>query len=198
MPSASLSALWQARATAYDGNSDESRWLYDRERRPAFEKAFLDKAALLLKVPSGTSYAALTQAAAKPAELPSGTSGYLAKELSNITFPGEREAAQETVRAWGVYYGDDEKIRALENGGNHAEAVRFCVSMSSGDSNWAYSQYDQALEKTITLNQTAFDTAINRGFGAVRGGEWGLPLVALLIGGLTFVAIRPRLREYDV
>ena len=195
---ASLSALWQARATAYDGNSDESRWLYDRERRPDLEKAFLDKAATLLKLPSEQTYAAVTQATASPTALPPGTTGFLAKELTNITFPGEREAAQETVRGWGVYYGDDEKIRSLENSGNHKEAVRFCVSMNQGDSNWAYAQYDGALEKTIGINQAAFDNAINRGFNAVRGYDVGLPIAALFIGTLTFVGIRPRLREYDV
>ncbi len=195
---ASLSALWQARAAAYDGNSDESRWLYDREHHPDLEKAFLDKAALLLKLPSEQTYAAVTQAAASPAVLPSGTTGYLAKELTNITFPGEREAAQETIRGWGVYYGDDEKIRQLENSGNHKEAVRFCISLAQGDSNWAYAQYDAALEKTIGINQTAFDDAIEQGFHAVRGYDVLLPVTALFIGALTFVGIRPRLREYDL
>ncbi|MBC8135558.1 MAG: MCP four helix bundle domain-containing protein [Fibrella sp.] len=194
----SLSALWQARATAYDANSDESRWLYDRDRRPELEKSFMDKTALLLKLPAGQSYAAMTQATANPAALPADTSGYLAQELGNITFPGEREVAEGTVRAWGVYYAADEKIRALENNGQHEEAVRFCISMAPGDSNWAYAQYDQALDKTIEINQKAFDAAIERGFGAVRGYDVGLPVAVLLVGGLAFAGIRPRLREYDV
>ncbi|MBC8138630.1 MAG: hypothetical protein H8F28_22350 [Fibrella sp.] len=194
----SLSALWQARATAYDANSDESRWLYDRERRPQLEKSFHDKSALLLKLPAGQSYAAMTQATANPAALPTGTDGFLAQELGNITFPGEREAALETVRHWGVYYAADEKIRALENSGQHEEAVRFCISMAPGDSNWAYAQYDQALDKTITINQAAFDAAITRGFDAVRGYEVGIPVVILLVGALAFAGIRPRLREYDM
>ncbi len=195
---ASLSALWEARATAYDANSDESRWLYDRERRAELEKAFLDKSATLVKLPGEQTYAAMTQATANPAALPSSAKGLFATELANITFPGEREAAQQMVRNWGVYYADDEKIRALENRGQHKEAVRFCISMAPGDSNWAYAQYDQALEKTITINQTAFDAAVDRGFGATRGFDVGLPIAALVVGALAFAAILPRLREYDI
>ncbi|MBC8142026.1 MAG: hypothetical protein H7Y38_11365 [Armatimonadetes bacterium] len=194
----SLSALWQARATAYDANSDESRWLYDRDRRPQLEASFMSKTALLLKLPTAQTYAGVSEATANPAALPSGTTGFLAQELANITFPGERDAAQETVKAWGVYYAADEKIRALENSGNHAEAVRFCISMAPGDSNFAYAQYDAGLEKTIGINQKAFDAAVDAGFGTVHGYDIALPVAVLIIGGLTFAGIRPRLREYDL
>ena len=152
----------------------------------------------MLKLPGGNSYAAITQATAAASSLPAGTSGCFADELGNITFSGEREAALQIVRAWGVYYGDDEKIRTLENSGQHAEAVRFCVSMAPGDSNWAYAQFDQALEKTININQAAFDTAVDRGFASVRVYDFALPVASLLIGVLAFIGIRVRLREYDI
>ncbi len=195
---ASLAALWQARAAAYDANSDESRWLYDPERRPQLEKSFLDSTASLLKLPSEQSYATVTRAAASPTALPSGTTGFLAKELGNITFPGERSAAEETVRAWGVYYETDGKIRALENNGSHAEAVQTDIGVKEGDSNWAFLRFDAALDKTIGINQTAFDAAIKEGMGAVSGYDAGLPVAALLIAGLAFAGVLPRLREYDV
>jgi hypothetical protein len=194
---ASLAALWQARAVAYDANSDESRWLFDREHRPELEQAFFDKCALLLKLPGGQSYDAMA-AATSGASLPPGAEGFFAKELGNITFAGEREAAGEMVRAFGVYYVKDGRIRSLENAGQHAESVRFCISMAPGDSNWAYAQFDQALDKTIEINQNAFDAAIESGFGRLRGYDVGLPVAALVIGALALAGIRPRLREYDV
>ncbi|MBC8101475.1 MAG: hypothetical protein H7Z41_02655 [Cytophagales bacterium] len=193
----SLSILWQARSLAYDANSDESRWLFDRERRSDLEKDFFDKTTLLLKLPTGQSYDSFV-AATSAASLPSGSKGLFAQELANITFAGEREAAQKTVRAYGVYYGRDRQIRALENAGQHAEAVRFCISLAPGDSNWAYARFDEALDETIMINQTAFEAAIEGGFRRLRGLDIGIPLAVLITGVLALVGIRPRLREYDV
>jgi hypothetical protein len=194
---ASLSALWQARAVAYDANSDESRWLFDREHHTELEKAFFDKTAQLLKLPAGQSYEAMAAATSAPS-LPSGVTGFFAQELGNITFPGEREAAQEMVRTFGVYYVNDGRIRSLETAGNHAEAVRFCISMAPGDSNWSYAQFDNALDKTISINQQAFDNRIEQGFSRIQGYDIGIPLAILVLGATALIGIRPRLREYDV
>ena len=43
------------------------------------------------------------------------------------TFEGERAAALATLDAYAVYQRDDRGIRALETGGDHDEAVRFCL-----------------------------------------------------------------------
>jgi hypothetical protein len=193
----SLSALWQARALAYDANSDESRWLFDRNRRPELEKAFFDKTGQLLRLPGGQSYDAVV-AATSADSLPTGASGFFADELNNITFAGERDAATRMVHAYGVYYKLDQRIRALEHAGQHDEAVRFCISMAPGDSNWAYSQFDNALEATIDINQKAFDEAIARGFQHLRGYDLLAPVGAFVIALLAFFGLRPRLREYDV
>ena len=150
----SITALWQARATAYDANTDESRWLFDRAHAADYESAFFAKNARLLAAPGGESYANVAAVTAGP--LPHGMQGYLAQEMDNITFAGEQEAAQETIRTFGAYFAADQKIRDLENGGRHADAVAFCISMKPGDSNWAFSQFDKALGHTIDINQAAF------------------------------------------
>ena len=193
----SLSALWQARATAYEANSDESRWLFDRDHRPALEQQFFAKSALLVHPPAGQSPDAVT-AATTSGPLPSGTTGYLADERKNITFPGEGEAAERATHAFGVYYANDGRVRALENAGQHAQAVRFCNSMAPGDSNWSFVQFDKALDDTININQTAFDASIASGFGTLNHRELTFTLTALALCALGFAGLRPRLREYDV
>ena len=190
----SLQALWQLRATAYDANTDESRWLLDRANADSYDKAFFAKTAQMLQVPTGQSYESVRAATQGP--LPQGAKGYLAQELGNITFAGEREAAQQTVQTFGVYYAADQKIRSLERAGKHEEAVAFCISMAPGDSNWAFDQFDKALGKTLDINQRAFDGAITQGFQDLQGAEW---LGAALIVGaaaLGYIGLRLRLREY--
>ena len=193
----SLSALWKARAVAYDANGDESVWLYDPTRRAALEKGFESKAALLLKQSDARPALAEMSALATTGSIPPGATGFLPTEINNITFAGEKEAALDANRAWGAYLVSDAKLRDLENTGSHTEAVRFCVGMAPGQSNYAFDQFDKALDKVITINHSAFRAAVGRGFAAVNGYEVGLPLAALAIIGCTFAGLRPRIREYE-
>ncbi len=190
----SIQALWQARAVAYDANTDESRWLLDHANAGAYQTAFFAKTTRLLQPAGGQGYDSV--AAATQGPLPKDAKGYLAQELGNITFAGEREAAQDMVRAYGVYYGDDKRIRDLENGGRHDAAIAFCVSMAPGDSNYAFSEFDKALGKTLDINRHAFDDAVAQGFRDLNGMELLCALVAGGIAVLAFIGLRPRLREY--
>ena len=73
----------------------------------------------------------------------------------------------------------------------------YCISMTPGDSNWAFAQFDKALGKTIDINRRAFDVAVAHGFGDLSGMDLLCPLVATGIAALAFVGLRPRLREYQ-
>lgn len=190
----SIEALWQARAAAYDANTDESRWLFDHAHAPQYEAAFFEKTARLLQVPKGRSYENMLNAT--QGTLPQGMQGYLAKEWDNITFEGEREAAQQTIRTYGNYYADDKQIRALENGGGHEDAIAYCISMKPGESNWAFVQFDKALGHTIDINQTAFDRAVESGFQDLRGLDLLCPIFGIGVAVLAFFGLRPRLKEY--
>ena len=191
----SLQALWEAKAVSYDANTDESRWLLDRPHATEYENAFFQKAGQLVGFSPSDMYGKMATVTSTKS-LPPGTSGYLAQELANITFEGEQEEATEALRTFAFYITLDKKIRQLENGGNHAEAVRFCISMAPGDSNWAFSQFDSALDKTIAINQKAFDTAVTQGFDDVKGLDILAPIIALVIVVLAFFGLRPRLHEY--
>lgn len=192
----SIQALLQARAIAYDANTDESRWLLDRPQAAAYEEAFFEKSARLTAFPQAEMYDQI-QAASSQGRLPSGVKGLFADELNNITFTGEGAAAAEMFRAYGFYFGMDKKIRSLENEGNHAESVRFCISMSPGESNWAFSKFDDALQKTIDINQKEFDRAIDRGFAEVRGLDIAALVIGVLLILLSLAGLRPRIREYQ-
>ena len=108
-----------------------------------------------------------------------------------------RAAAEKTLAAYQVYERDDRHIRALNASGNLRGAIAFDTSFAPGNSNWAFTQYDRALESVITINENAFNAAIAAGQQGVRGWTGLIPAIAvLLILALMLVGVRPRLAEY--
>jgi hypothetical protein len=57
-----------------------------------------------------------------------GFGGYCGTELNNITFHGERQAAERTIAAPQTYQQDDQHLRALNTSGNLASAIQFDIS----------------------------------------------------------------------
>ena len=90
----------------------------------------------------------------------------------------------------------DLEIRTLENSGKHAEAVALCTGNGKGESNYAFNRFDNALGRTLDVNQKAFDDAVAKGFSDVSGFEVIAPIGAALIALFTWLGLRPRLREY--
>jgi hypothetical protein len=178
----SLVVLSQARAVSYDANADESRYLVDPARAAQYQQAFLDKSQQVVDLPGATitSYDARyadAVAAYQAHHTDLRFEGYLGSEFRNITFTGERQAAEETLAAYQTYQRDDRHIRALNTSGNLNEAIRFDTSYAPADSNGAYTMYDNALVKLTTINQRAFDRAIRAGEHELRG--WaGIPWAA--------------------
>jgi hypothetical protein len=95
----SIHALCRARAVAYSANADESRYLLDSAHASDHETAFFAKAGSLIVVPEGMSFNDAV-ASAQGGRL-DGFKGYLADELNNITFEGERDAAIMTLANFG-------------------------------------------------------------------------------------------------
>lgn len=201
----SVHALWRARAAAFDANADESRWLLDRPLAADYEKAFEAKSAQIALLPPGVgfgvvelAYTSAQQSATHnlpPSEL-SKFKGFLADELNNVTFEGEREAAVDTLHRWEEYVALDTEIRKLENAGQHDKAVALCTGNNPGQSNFAYTQFDDALDKTLNINQKEFDANLKEA-RAILSPFDALNFVALLlIVGAAFIGMMPRLREY--
>jgi len=126
-----------------------------------------------------------------------GFGGYFGAEFRNITFTGERAAAAQTLAAYQTYERDDRHIRALNRSGDLRAAIAFDTSYAPGNSNWAFTQYDNALAGLIAINQRAFTRAISAGQQDMNSWTGYLPAgVAILVIILVLAGVRPRLAEY--
>lgn len=197
----SVVALSRARAIAYDANADESRYLLDPERRDQYAQAFLAKSQQLYGMKGATldSYDSGLGATWKEYRADHHTldfGGELARELTNLTFPGERTAAERTVDAYAVYQRDDRRIRALVAQGREREAVAFCMGWEPGTSNAHFGAWMTALDKVTDINRRHFTAAVRAGRFEARG---PLPWTCgLLLGAaaLILLGLRPRLAEF--
>jgi hypothetical protein len=198
----SILALSQARAVSYDANADESRYLVDPARAAQYQQAFLAKSQRLADVGlvdifhyDATLARAIGAYRANHADVRFG--GYLGAEFRNITFTGERAAAERALAAYQVYERDDRHIRALNARGELSAAITFDTSYAPGNSNWAFEQYDNALVAVIGVNQRAFSEAIQAGHQGVRGWTGVIPAGAVVfLVAAVLVGVRPRLAEY--
>jgi hypothetical protein len=197
----SVVALSQARALSYDANAGESRYLLDASRRGVYEQAFQDTSQRLLTLPSATldTYDkrlddALAAYRADRSDLR--FTGYYGDEFRNITFTGERAAAEATVQAYAVYERDDRIVRALVRQGRLQQAVAFCIGWDKGASNYHFGQYDAALQHLIAINRDAYGGAVTAGrtglTSRLPGAGAGLPAAVALAA----LGLRPRLAEF--
>jgi hypothetical protein len=197
----SVVALSQARALSYDANADESRYLLDPGRRGTYEQAFQDASQRLLTLPQATlaTYdarltAALAAYRTDHADLRFG--GYFGDEFRNITFTGERAAAEATVNAYAVYERDDRTFRTLVRQGRLQQAVEFCIGYDEGASNYHFERYDAALQRLIALNRRAYTASVSAGRGTPAGLLPGAAAALLAAAALTVLGLRPRLAEF--
>ncbi|WP_238014935.1 hypothetical protein KZZ52_33215 [Dactylosporangium sp. AC04546] len=197
----SILVLNRARAVSYDANADESRYLVDPDRAAQYEQAFLAKTQQLVTLDGATLTtfdARLDDAlqAYRRDQRAVGWQGHLGAEFRNITFDGERPAAETALTRFQTYQLDDRRIRRLVQDGKRQQAIAFCTSYAPGDSNYAFDQYDKALVAVIDINQHAFD-------GSIQAGERELsrwPFVPAAAGAviltLLLLGLRRRLAEY--
>jgi hypothetical protein len=193
----SLHALRQGRAIAYSANAAESRYLLDKAFAANHEQAFFKHVDLIAKLPSGMTYEQLLSAVRSGQLLP-GFTGFLADELKNITFQGEREAAVETLNTFARYFAIDAQIRQLEKSGQHQAAVALCIGTNPNQSNWAFEEFKKAHSKTMDINKAEFDKAIDASFNTLNGFEIKMPILMGSIALFTFLGLRPRMREYSL
>jgi hypothetical protein len=197
----SVYALRVARATAFDANADESRYLVDPERAQQYQQAFLGKSLSLTSFPQPATIATYDAALApvvtqvRQGRTPE-LGGAFGTALHNITFAGEPAAAAAVMETWAVYQRGDRTLRADATSGRMSEAVRLDTSPAPGDSDGEFSAFDAALGRWIQVNQDAFDQAVAAGVGNLNGWNLYPALGAVLVVGLTFFGLRPRIGEY--
>jgi hypothetical protein len=183
----SVHALSKARAVAYDGNADESMYLLFHGNADAQTKLTADfqtKAAKLTDIDPQTALKAQK------------FGGYLGTELSNITFPGEREAATDTLRQWAEYIRIDGQIRDWEKQGRHQEAVLLNVGTKPGQSNWQFDKFDKALGRTLEINKTEFNNHIDSAFGRLAIFPYVLAACTIASIIAIILGMKARLNEY--
>jgi hypothetical protein len=198
----SVIALSKARATVYDMNADESRYLVDPSRAAAYEASYFEKTQQVVKVPGATlsDYNAqldrmATAHRADHSKVP--FDGYLGDELRNITFAGEQDAAEQVLTTFQAYQVDDRKLRQLRNDGRLKDAVTFNTGLSAGESNYDFGKLSDALGSVLDINSHAMDAAVAAAddeLGVTAAGVGAAALIAAL--ALTVIGVRPRLREY--
>jgi hypothetical protein len=197
----SVVALSRARAVAYDANADESRYLLDQGRAAQYQDAFEADSMQIVQLPGATisSYDAQLAAAVTAYQADHGDvrfGGFYGDEFRNITFPGERAAAEQALMTYQAYERDDRKIRALVAQGKLQSAIAFCTSLAPGASNADFAAHDAALQQVITVNNHAYTAAAQQGRSQLSS---AVPLLAgatALVLLLCLVGVRPRLREF--
>jgi hypothetical protein len=189
----SIHALWLAKAMAYEADTRESRYLLDQKNADAQDRAFREIASQISNDPVQL-LAAVKKSGKNP---PESSKGFLAHELRNITFYGERAAAIKTVEAWIAYLAIDDSIRRFEQAGQHDKALELCLGNGENQANWAFDRFINALDQTIDINQTQFDKSASLGFEALNNYEIVGPVMALLAVLACFFGVLPRIREYS-
>lgn len=198
----SVLALTRARSVAYDANADESRYLLDRAHAAGHEADFLDKSQRLARLPGVASVddydpalaRALDAYRADPADLR--FTGFLGDEFRNITFPGERPAAERALLRYQAYERDDRTIRALAGTGRLPAAVAYGTGYGPGESNHDFAAFDRALGEVIAINSAAYERAAADGADRALSVPLGLAGALVAAAALVVLGLRPRLAEF--
>ena len=196
----SIQALTVARGVSQNANADESRYLVDPARGAQYQASFLAKTQQIAGVGSVqlSGYAPALQADITAYQRNSDVrfTGYLGTEFRNITFPGERQAAYSALLGFEGYEQDDHTLRTMATTDMQA-AVLYDQGTAANQSDGAFIAYDKAIQSDIAINQAAFNAAVAAGQGASGASALAfVVLTGLLAAALTYLGVRPRLREY--
>ncbi|MFG2145765.1 hypothetical protein ACGFRG_16400 [Streptomyces sp. NPDC048696] len=197
----SVVALSRSKALGYDLNADESRYLLDPDHRTEYATGFLEKSRRLYGVAGDDVDAYGTQlevtwAAYRNDSTDKKFTGEYRRELDNLTFPGEREAAEKTVDAFVVYQRDDREFRGLVARNKIREATEFCVGWAPDTSNAHFGAWMQALDEVTAINSRHHARAIASGRTALADLAPTAGAGLVLMVGLVACGLRPRLAEY--
>jgi hypothetical protein len=160
----SIDALWRARAVAYEASADQIRYLLDDAGAKQYDDEFQAKAGETRK--------------------------YLDAELKNITFEGEREAANDTDRFFKEFLGADQEIRRTKTVGKKDAAIALCLDGAP------FQAFDEALGRTLDINQKAFHAAVLEGEHILEYFQTKAVLACLAIALLSLVGLLGRIQEY--
>lgn len=194
----SIFALSDARALSIDARADESRALLDPGQSAGYLRGFDSDIQRLSGGPASNPPVDIDAAAVdyrlhdQNGFHPDSDTG---RELDNVTFAGEGQAAFDAVATYQKYWDDTRELRGKTDG----DAIAFDTDTSDAHDteNYDFSAYVDGLDTLIGINQNAFDQAIADGDSALDGwtGRWPYGAAVLVIV-LVVAGVWPRLAEY--
>ncbi len=198
----SILTLLDVRASAYNANAAQSRWLLDRENAALHDKEFHDNVNAMISFSPGHSFdSTILLAEAQLAnrdhkfKLP-GFSGTLATEFQNVSFEGEKYHMVEALKALKNFCAVDKQMRELEKAGNHDAAVELGLEYDPEASKSAFTKLDYALGTALRINLENFELAVDDAETDLRGLAILAEFFAVFVVVFVYFGLRSRMAEY--
>jgi hypothetical protein len=106
---------------------------------------------------------------------------------------GSALAATTAATAW---YRAHEKVRALDDNGQHTKAVRLVTTQGPGHSSTLFARLDRSLTSAILADQAVFRAHAVAGRNAFTGLEIGVIVLSLIMAAGCARGLSTRLAEY--
>jgi hypothetical protein len=199
-----LSDMWRAREVAYDADGSKTLVLVapnGASAQRAFVAAMRQLVDVQLDTPgdSPADQKAAGIGAADVADALNGGrvrfGGLLADELQHATYQGERKAALAALAAYQHF------VQVAAKMDNQLQDIGFGTAVSTVTSDGpdqlpsAFLDLDSRLQEVVAIDQQRFDETMRQA-SLVHDLDVTVPLVAIAIGVLAYLGIRPRVVEY--
>lgn len=172
--SAPVQALARADIAALRAHADESLTLIHRSGQDAYQADFVAVQKRLGPGPGTLLTAAVTAAAGSPAARTAG-------------------GAAAAAPPW---YAVDQRVRALDDGGNYEAAVQLAIGTGPSSSGSLFRRLQARLTSAINADQAEFRTAARGGQDALAGLEAGMIVLAVVMVAGCAWGLTRRLAEY--
>jgi hypothetical protein len=158
-------ALATARIGGFDAKSAEALTLIARGSGAAFEERFVSTA--------GEASAAIDR---------------------DLRDAGAGSAEAETATAFDQYLSEHEKLRALDDGGQHDDAVK--AATGDGAANQAFAKFEQASSRALAAQAGDLSNDLDQAATPLVWAAWLLLLAGIAAAALAWRGVSERLREY--
>jgi hypothetical protein len=172
--SAPVQALARADIAALRAHADESLTLIHRSGQDAYQADFVAVQKQLGPGPGTLLTAAATAARGSPAA----------------------RAAAGAAAVAPAWYAADQRVRALDDGGNYEAAVQLAIGPGPSSSGRLFRQVQARLTAAISADQAEFAAAARGGQDALAGLEAGMIVAALVMVAGCAWGLTRRLAEY--
>ncbi|MFM7405825.1 MAG: hypothetical protein ACKO3K_03945 [Cuspidothrix sp.] len=196
----SMHNLRQARASIYIAHAAESHYLLDKGLAEKYEQVFYDNIDKIASFPNTRNFNIIIAEVKQNINSGNKTvnfTGFMANQLNNITFEGEKEATLQNLAALGQYVSIDQQMRQLVKGGKYQEAIVIALGNEPNKSTWAFWQLLQANNKVFDINDQEFKQAIETAQKGTQGIETTASIVLISVSLMTLFGLMPRLKEYS-